>query len=291
MTINASLQPTEKSTFISNSSSKEGESNMNSSKSIARIAGVLYLLVAIFAAFAYNVYIKLYVAGDAATTAGNVVANSGLVRMAVVADLVQATVWVFLALTLYRLLKHVHQGAAGAMVALVAIGAGIVCLNTVFEFEGMRVATDSSYAAALGTGGSNGLVLLLLDTQHYGLFIASVFMGLWLVPLGYLTYKSRLFPKALGVGLIVACVCYLAILLTTFFLAPDLSTVIQGYLNIPIWVFELWMVLYLLLIGVRTVKPDVRTPRCGVSDPAHRRRSRFRPQPSAERTFHLACDY
>ena len=54
MTINASLQPTEKSTFTSNSSSKEGESNMNSPKRIARIAGVLYLLVAVFAGFAYN---------------------------------------------------------------------------------------------------------------------------------------------------------------------------------------------------------------------------------------------
>ena len=261
MTINASLQLPEKSTFTSNSSSEyEGESKMNSPKRHARIAGVLYLLVAIFAAFAFNVYTMLYVAGDMATTAGNVVANSGLVRMAVVADIIQATAWVFLALALYRLLKHVHPSAASAMVVLVAIGAGIVCLNTVFGFEGMRVATDSSYAAALGTGGSNGLVLLLLDTQHYGLSIASVFMGLWLVPLGYLTYKSRLFPKALGVGLIVASVCYHANLLAAFFLAPDLSTVIHGYLNIPIWVFELWIVLYLLLIGVRTVKPDVRTP-------------------------------
>ena len=232
---------------------------MNSPKRIARIAGVLYLIVAIFAAFAYSVFTRLYVAGDAATTAANVVANAGLVRMAVVSDLVQVTAWVFLALTLYRLLKHVHQGAASAMVVLVAIGAGIVCLNTVFEFEGMQVATDSSYAAALGTGGANALVLMLLDTQHYGLSIASIFMGLWLVPLGYLAYKSGLFPKALGVALIVVCVCYHAKLLAAF-LAPDLWTVIQGYVSIPIWVFELWMVLYLLLIGVRTVKPDVRTP-------------------------------
>ena len=204
-------------------------------------------------------FTKLYIAGDAATTAANVVANAGLVRMAVVADLVQVTAWVFLALTLYRLLKHVHPSAARAMVVLVAIGAGIVCLNTVFEFEGMRVATDSSYAAALGAGGSNALVLLLLDTQHYGIFIASVFYGLWLVPLGYLAYKSGMFPKALGVALIIACVCYHVKLLAAF-LAPDLWTVIQGYVSIPIWVFELWMVLYLLLIGVRTVKPDVRTP-------------------------------
>ena len=232
---------------------------MNSPKRIARIAGVLYLIVAIFAAFAYNVHNKLYVAGDAAATAANVVANSGDVRMAVVAELVQATAWIFLALTLYRLLKHVHPGAARAMVVLVAIGTGIACLNTVFEFEGMRVATGSSFAAALASGGSNGLVLMLLDAQYYGDLITSVFYGLWLVPLGYLAYKSGMFPKALGMALITGCVCYHAKLLAAF-LAPDLWTVIQGYLKIPIWVFELWMVLYLLLIGVRTVKPDVRAP-------------------------------
>ena len=232
---------------------------MNAPKRLAGIAGVLYLIVAIFAAFAYNVVTKLYVAGDAAATAANVVANSGDVRMAVVADFVMVTAWVFLALALYRLLKHVHPGAARAMVVLVAIGAGIVCLNNVFEFEGMQVATNSSYEAALGAGGSNGLVLLLLDTQHYGTLIASAFYGLWLVPLGYLAYKSGLFPKALGVALITVCVCYHAKLLAAF-LAPDLWTVIQGYLSIPIWVFEFWMVLYLLLIGVRTVKPNVRPP-------------------------------
>ena len=232
---------------------------MNSPKRIARIAGVLYLLVAIFAGFAGSVFTKLYVADDAATTVANVVANAGLVRMAVVADLVQVTAWVFLALALYRLLKHVHPSAALTMVILVAIGSGIVCLNDVFVFEGMQVATNSSYAGVLGAEGSNALVLMLLDTQHYGLSIASVFYGLWLVPLGYLAYKSGLFPKALGVALIAVCVCYHANLLAAF-LAPNLGTVIHGYLSIPIWVFELWMVLYLLLIGARTVKPDVRTP-------------------------------
>jgi hypothetical protein len=231
---------------------------LNSPKRLARIAGVFYLILAIFAAFAYNVFTTLYVAGDAATTAGNVVANSGLVRMAVVADILQVIFWVFLALTLYRLLKHVHPSAAGAMVVLVAIGAGIVCINTVFDFEGMRVATDSSYAAALGAGGSNSLVLMLLDLQHYGIHIASVFYGLWLVPLGYLAYKSELFPKALGVGLIIVCVCYHAKLIAAF-LAPDLSPVIDGFLSIPPWVLELWMVLYLFLIGVRTVKPEKLT--------------------------------
>src|SRR6266516_3805734 len=160
----------------------EGETTMNSPKRFARIAGVLYLLVGIFGGFAEGfVEPRMYVAGNAAATAGNVVANSGLVRMGVVADLFQATVWIFLGMTLYLLLKHVHKSVASAMVVLVAIGASIIYLNTVFEFEGLRVATGAVNLATFGTAGSNALVLLLLDTQHYGIFIAQIFFGLWLV--------------------------------------------------------------------------------------------------------------
>lgn len=228
---------------------------MNSPKRIARVAGLLYLLVAIFAAFAFSVCTKVYVAGDAAATAENLVANSALVRLAVVADLIQATIWVFLALTLYRLFRHVDQSAARAMVVLVAIGAAIVCLNIVFAFAAMQVATSSAYADALGAEGAHAVALLLLEIQHYGSAATSVFYGLWLVPLGYLVHTSGLFPKALGVALIVVCFCYHAKLLATF-LAPDLGAAIDSYLSMPIWVFELWIVLYLLLFGVRSAKPN-----------------------------------
>src|ERR1700688_1292688 len=194
---------------------------MNSNKKTARIAGVLYLLNGITSGFAFAYVIgRVYVAGDAATTAANVVANSGLVRIGVVADLFQATVWVFLALTLYILLKHVHQSAARAMVVLVAVGAGIVCLNDGFQFEGVRVATDGSYLAAFGPAGSSALVLLLLDIHHYGFLIAQIFFCRWLVPLGYLAYKSGLFPKALGVTLVAGGACYLVGMLAVF-LVPD----------------------------------------------------------------------
>jgi hypothetical protein len=50
MTVKQSLQPTEKSTTISNSSNKyKGESKMNASRKIAIIVGVLYLAVNIIA--------------------------------------------------------------------------------------------------------------------------------------------------------------------------------------------------------------------------------------------------
>jgi hypothetical protein len=239
--------------------STEGETTMSSPKRLARIAGVLYLLVGIFGGFAEGfVEPKMYVAGNAAATAGNVVANVGLVRLGVVADLLDPTVFVFLGMTLYLLLKHVNKSVARAMLVLVALSTGITCLNAVFEFEGLRVATDSSYAAAFGTVGSNALVLLLLDTQHYGIFIAQIFFGLWLVPLGYLAYKSAgWFPKWLGVLLVVGGVCYFVDLLAAF-LAPDFGQNIHTFVVIPPAIAEISMVFYLLVIGVKTVKPDVR---------------------------------
>jgi hypothetical protein len=231
-------------------------------KRLARSAGLLYLVVGIFGGFAVGyVTPMLYVPGDAVTTAGNVVANAGLVRISVVADLFQATVLVFLAMTLYLLLRHVHGNAARAMVILVIIATTIMCLDKVFQFAALQVATDSAYMTAFGTPGAQALVLLLLDMHHYGYLIAQIFFGLWLVPLGYLAYRSGMFPRALGVVLIVAGVSYLVDLLAAF-LVPDVRTQIRGFLALPPTIAEIWMLGYLLVKGVKTPTPS--SPAAGV---------------------------
>ncbi len=227
-------------------------------KRLARIAGLLYLLVGITGGFSEGfVDPQLHVAGNAAATAANVLANTGLVRMGVVAHLLDGVFFISTALALYILLQHVHRSVARAMLVCVALAVGIICLNAVFLFEGLQVALDSSYAAAFGTAGAQALVLLLLDIQHYGTLSAQVFFGLWLVPLGYLAITSGLFPKALGVVLIAAGVCYLVDLLAAF-LVPDFGQTIHAFVIIPPIIGEVWMVLYLLVIGVRSVKPDQR---------------------------------
>jgi hypothetical protein len=233
---------------------------MSSSRRLARIAGLLYLTVGIFGGFAVGyANPKVYVAGDAATTAANIVANSGLVRIGVVADLLQATVFVFLAMVLYVLLKDVNKDVARAMVILVAIATAIMCLNEVFQFSALLVAGDASYMAAFGAAGSAALVMLLMDLHHYGFLIAQIFFGLWLVPLGYLAYKSAMFPKALGVVLIVGGVSYLVDMVVAF-LVPDLSRQIHGLLAIPPAIAEIGMVGYLLWIGLRPSPPSDRAP-------------------------------
>ena len=101
--------------------------------------------------------------------------------------------------------------------------------------------------------------MLLLEIQHYGILAAQVFFGLWLAPLGYLAYRSGLFPKALGVILVVATVSYLLIVVLAFLL-PDLAKQINVFLIIAPVISEIWMVFYLLVVGVRSPRATARPP-------------------------------
>ena len=239
-------------TGLSRAQPRPQEDTVSSPRRLARIAGVFYLLVGIFGGFAEGfVDPKMYVAGDAAATTANLVANSVLVRMGVVAHLVDGAFFALTALTLYVLLKHAGTAVARAMLVFVVIAVGMISLNAVFQFEGLQVATDGSYVTAFGAAGASAIVLLLLDIQHYGTLAAQVFFGLWLAPLGYLAYKSGLFPKALGVILVVATASYLVDLLMAFSF-PELAKQIHPFLIIAPAIAEVSMVVYLLVWGVRT---------------------------------------
>lgn len=231
--------------------SPEADAATPSPVRVARTAGAFYLAVAVLGAFAQIVRVRVYAPGDPTTTAGNVVADAGLVRLSVMADLIQAAFMVFVVMSLYRLLQHVNKTVAQTMVILVAISVAITSLNMVHQFGAVLVATEPSYATAFGADGSQALVLLLLDLQHYGYLIAQIFFGLWLFPLGLLAYRSTLFPKALGVLLMTATAAYLTDVALQF-LAPDLARSASPVVLVPVVILaEVSMLAFLLVRGVR----------------------------------------
>ena len=133
--------------------------------------------------------VKVYAPGDAAATSANIVTNAGLGALSFAADLIQALVWLVLAVTLYRLLAHAGRSIARAMVIFVTVSAAITSLNMLNQLGALLVATNPSYATAFGVDGSNALVLLLMDLQHYGYLISQV-AWLWLFALGVLGFRS-----------------------------------------------------------------------------------------------------
>src|SRR5438477_7490988 len=104
---------------------------MDPLKKAARIAGSVYLSMVVTGPFSL-IYVpsKLIVRGDAAATAGNILAHETMFRLAILADLVGQVIFICLAVALYRLLSGVNKIWAGLMVAFVLVSAAVGFVNT-----------------------------------------------------------------------------------------------------------------------------------------------------------------
>jgi hypothetical protein len=228
---------------------------MTSDRTLARIAGSLYLVVAVGGGFAELVVrSSILQPGNAAATADNIRASATLFRAGFIADLVQATCFLLTAMALYLLLRHVQELVARAMVVFVAVSVAIICLNLLNQWIALQVATGEGLAGALGPAGADGLASLFADMHRGGYLIAQMFFGLWLVPLGYLVLRSGWFPKVLGVLLIVGCFGYLVDLFVQF-LAPGVAEGIEPVVVAPAAVGELSFIAWLLVKGVPVPEP------------------------------------
>lgn len=182
-----------------------------SATATARLAGLGYLILAICGGFAeFGVRQRLYVPGDAAATAQNLLANAQLFRFGIVLELLGQVVFPFVAFALFELLKVVHRERAVTMVALVVVAVTITCLNMVNQAAAMLVLDGGAWTAAFEPAHREALATFFLELHRFGYsIVAQVFFGLWLVPLGALIWASGFIPRLVGALLMVAGAGYL----------------------------------------------------------------------------------
>jgi hypothetical protein len=233
---------------------------MTAPKTLARTAGLLYLLVVVGGLFAVPVFASIVEPGDAAATADNIRASAALFRAGFLSSLLAGPCFLLAAIALYGLLKHVHELAAAAMVTLNAVGTAIGCLNLLNWYTALTIATGDAYPRTFGTAGADALTMLYVDMYNDGVSIDFVFDSLWLVPLGYLVIRSGYFPKALGVALIVGSFGYLAGYVFIDFLAPDAAAGIDLLFGAVGGLSELAFVAWLLVKGVRVTASKLPVP-------------------------------
>jgi hypothetical protein len=204
----------------------------------ARLAGGLYLAIMPFSAFGI-LYVPsvLLVPGDAATTSRNIIASEWLFRSGTVSHLIGQIIFIFLVLALYRLLKPVNKDHAVLMVVLALLGIPIAFLNEVNHLAALRLLSSADDGAFTSTQ-LHAQAMLFLDMRRSGILVAQVFWGLWLLPLGFLVFRSGFLPKLLGILLVIGGVGYL-LDSGTQLLFPGLPTISQftfiGELLLPLW--------------------------------------------------------
>jgi hypothetical protein len=223
---------------------------MNSTKKVARVAGLLYLLISIpgYFSLAY-VPSVLTVRDDVAATAHNIAASETLFRAGIVGDLFCQTAFILVVLALYRLLKGVDKTLAWLMVILLVVQIPIAFLAEVNHLAVLRLLDNSGPAAALSEAQRNAQISLSLDSYHNGMLVDEIFMGLWLLPLGVLIWRSGFLPRFLGVLLFIAAFAYLAESFT-FLLLPAEGHLVSKFAGL-LTALELATPLWLLIMGAK----------------------------------------
>jgi hypothetical protein len=175
---------------------------MSSTRNPGRFAGSLYLLTSIVGFFAI-VYVpnKVIVDGNAAATAGNILASEPLFRLGIAAELIGQAGFIFVALALYQLLKGVNRRQASLMVTLIVVSIPIAFLNELNAMAALALARDTNFLSAFDKPHRDALAMLFIHLHNRGFGIAQIFWGLWLFPLALLVYRSRFLPRFLGVWL------------------------------------------------------------------------------------------
>ncbi len=172
----------------------------------ARLAGLFYLVIIVTGLGAeLGLRGPLIDFNDADATAAKILAAPGQFRLAIAADLVMALSDAGLAILLYLIFRKMAPGLAlSAMVfrliQTVLIAASLMALLAAWQ---VLSRTDGLTDAPV-------LALVFLDLHAHGYDLGLVFFGVNSLIMGGLVWRSGLFAKAFGAGLVIAGLVYLA---------------------------------------------------------------------------------
>jgi hypothetical protein len=185
---------------------------------------------------------RIVVVGDAAATAGNVLASEPAYRFGIATVLLILTATVVVALLFYQWLRPFDRTLAGLMVVLALVAVPISMLNELSRYAIPIFLGANGAAAGFDPGQSNVVVMLFMDLHATGSFIGGIFWGLWLLPYAYLLFVSGVVPRIIPILLVVECAAWLVYSVTGLLLpSPDPSLAMLpaigslAELLVPIW--------------------------------------------------------
>jgi hypothetical protein len=227
------------------------ENNMNSVNKTARMAGLLYFIYVIASIIAD--LFGHFVFTDASAAVNHIMAHESLFRIGVVTSLFAYVFFLLAAWYLYVLLKTVNNNIALLFLLLNLGGFAILVYSHLNLLSSLTLLSGADYLKVFQPDQLQAQATLFINLYKTGSTIAQIPFGVWLLPLGYLVFKSGFLPKFLGIFLIVDCFGLL-IYVCQRFLLPD-----YGVIAYPCWVIgfmaEVSLTLWLLIKGVKDQKP------------------------------------
>jgi hypothetical protein len=212
----------------------------------------LYLIF--IATFALASYLRstFIVSGDATATTEKIMSSPGLLRAAFMSEALSALFFVLAAWALYVLLRPVNRSLALLFFSLNLCGVVIESINLLNLLAPLQILNGAGYMTAFQADQLQAFAMSSLNLYANGIMIAQLFFSAWLLPLGYLLYRSGLVPRFLGILIIIDFFGVLSWFFQ-FFLLPGYPTLSYPGLAAS-FVAELSLALWLSVVGVRNQK-------------------------------------
>ena len=239
---------------------------MASDNKLARLAGLLYLMLLPTTGLWYGTAHSL-MAGDAAATLAKVQASRTLFEVAIVAGAAGYVDYLIIGLVFYRLFSTVSKKAASLLLALVAASVPLALAAVARQIDVLSLLDGAKSLPALGADPLQVQVMLALQSSNNLFLMTNIFSGLWLIPLGWLMFRSGFAPRILYVLLMLGGVFYVLGFAGPVFNADYENTVFGRVVGIscgiPGVIGELGTGLWLLIRGARPWRADVEAAVAG----------------------------
>jgi hypothetical protein len=216
----------------------------------ARIAGALYLTIAVCGGFSIGyVPLQIVAAGDAATTSANLLDQRGLFRLGVLADSAVILLEIAITVILYHMFRDTSPRLAViAMISrfgmIAVMGINLLLWVMPYVLLTQRVGLSPADSQAFGQ--------IFFAAHALGVYVWQLFFGAHLLALGWIILRSRVVPHLLGWGLFIGAFGYLiqGLVELTFTDVAALDIAIIGLLVI-VSISEISFGIWLLVRGLR----------------------------------------
>ncbi len=166
----------------------------------ARLAGACQLLEAVTAASGEVIIPgRLFVAGNAAATAANILGHEQLFWLGFASSLMGVAFHIAWAFLLYELLKPVSRSLSLLAAFVILVGCAIQALTCLLYLAPLLILQGGGSLSAFTTQQLQALALVFIKLNDYAFDVYLVFFGLWCVLTGYLIFRSTFLPRVLGV--------------------------------------------------------------------------------------------
>jgi hypothetical protein len=209
----------------------------------ARMGGFCWFMCFLTGMYPVIISSGLIVAGDAATTARNLLAHEALYRFGTGGLLISTAFYIGATLFAYEVLKPVNRSLSLLAAFFSLVGCALGAFSCLFDLVPLVLLHNAPYLSVFTIEQRQALALIFLkvrlEANNLGLF----FFGLHCLGVGYLIVRSRFLPRIIGALMLIAGVCWIS------FLMPAVQNLVP-FAMMPGAIGEVSLSLWLLIKGV-----------------------------------------